>query len=184
MVNTIIWDPIERFLWGIVFAVLLMCAALYILRGREKVNFNERIIMYGFAFYFIGLAFGRLFYTIGDLFITGTYINSAFFGDYRNANSSFELFTRLNYISRAIGVALFLLMFEISIKRTKYILTIIQVPLIILMIILPYNYARNIDHYILSPLGLIAIIIILYKFTIWPILSLKLYLHYSFSVSL
>ncbi len=173
MVNTIIWDPIERFLWGIVFAVLLMCAALYILRGREKVNFNERIIMYGFAFYFIGLAFGRLFYTIGDLFITGTYINSAFFGDYRNASSSFELFTRLNYISRAIGVALFLLMFEISIKRTKYILTIIQVPLIILMIILPYNYARNIDHYILTPLGLIAIIIILYKFTIWSHIELK-----------
>jgi len=168
-----VWDPLERYLWGIVFAMLIVGAILYFLRGKNRENFNERTILFGFGFYFIGFAFARFFYCLGDVFIPGIYMNNAFYGDYDKVKSSFEFFVRLNYISRSIGIALFLLAFEINFKRTKYILTTVQSIFIVLIIILPFSLARYVNHTFAVPFNFTAICVILYKYTKWSRLELK-----------
>ena len=134
-----IWDPVERLLWGFAIILLILCSIHYIRKGRQRESYNERIIMYGFASVFMGYAIERLFLCIGEIFIPGTYRNFAFYGDYSNVTLTFEVLTLLGYISLGIGYALFFLAFELTVKRTKFIITSIQVILLTLMIILPFN---------------------------------------------
>ncbi len=94
-------------------------------------------------------------------------------GSFDPPGDIFQLLFKIDYILWAIGAALFILAFEIGIKKTKYILTIIQIPLIILLIILPYEMARNIQRYFMYPFStsiIIASIVLLGK---WSRFELK-----------
>ncbi len=124
-------------------------------------------MMRGFGCYFIGLTLQRLFGGfLGHFFISGSYTDFIYYGDFDNTGLLFEVFFKIDYILWAFGAALFILAFEVSIKRTKYVLTIIQIPLILLLIILPYSSARFVHHYVLYPLNttiIIAVIVLLSK---------------------
>jgi len=42
-----IWDPYERFIWGIAVTVALICGAYFIRIGRKREPFKEKMIMFG-----------------------------------------------------------------------------------------------------------------------------------------
>lgn len=56
-----IWNPIERLLWGITITFLVSCSIQYMIKGRKRENFNERIILYGYAGLLLGISFTRFY---------------------------------------------------------------------------------------------------------------------------
>ncbi len=162
-------------LTGIGITILFFCGIIYINRGRKREVLNEKIMMVGFGCYFIGLTFQRLFGGyLGHFFISGgEFTNYRYMGSFDDPGEIFEILFKVDYALWAIGAALFILAFEIGIKKTKYLLTIIQIPLIILIIILPYGLARELQRYILYPFStsiIIASIVLLGK---WSRFELK-----------
>lgn len=171
--EVLIWDPVERFFWGILFAILIMCAVLYFLRGKKNENFNEKIMMYGFASLFVGFAFGFFFSYLRQFLIPGTYVNFALYGDYDKVGSDYKTMSKISYVCSPLGFTFFLLAFEISVKRTKYILTTTSIILVIIIIILPYDEARFVNNAIYFTFSLVLLIVILFKFTKWSRLEFK-----------
>ena len=172
-----IWDPTERLLTSIGMTLLFVCGVIYINRGRKRAVLHEKIMMVGFGSYFIGLTFQRLFGGyLGHFFVDGggwDYTNYRWIGNFDNPGEIFEFLFKMDYVLWAIGAALFILAFEIGIKKTKYVLTIIQIPLIILLIILPYEWARNLQRYFMylfSTSIIIASIVVMGK---WSRFELK-----------
>ena len=147
MTETLIWDPIERFLWGIAIAVFFMCAVLYFYRGKQNENFNEKIILYGFGCIFFGLALGRIFFCLSDLQIQGSY-DHGFYGNFKKYNETHIIYVKLAFSFGLIGISIFIFSFELMVKRTKYILTIINGILITLILITPFELSRFITNYI------------------------------------
>ena len=144
-------------------------------------------MMVGFGAYFIGLTFQRLFGGyLGSFFVDGTFTNYQWMGSFDPPGDIFQLLFKIDYVLWAIGAALFILAFEIGIKKTKYILTIIQIPLIVLIIILPYDVglfsARNIQRYILFPFStsiIVASIVLLGKWSRFELKAISLMLFFG-----
>lgn len=160
MAEIIIWDPVERFLKGMAIILLFMSAFLYILRGKKRHNFSEKVLMWGFAFFFMSHAFGIFFQYMREFVVSGIYSNYVFYGDLDNPNLLYKILSKLMYCSDSICFVLFILGFEMSTKRTKYILTIILVFITTFIIILPYNLSRIVHHsiYLIFKIGLMLII--------------------------
>lgn len=179
MVDVAIWDPTERLLTTIGMILLFICGILYIIKGRKRDVKNEKIMMLGFGCYFIGLTFQRFFGGFLGHYVqsfdSGTWDSTKFswIGNFDSTTPIFEILYKVDYALWAIGAALFILGFEIGLKKTKYLLTIIQIPFIILIIILPYGIARDIQHYVLFPFStsiIIASVVLLGK---WSRFELK-----------
>ncbi|MFX0105850.1 MAG: hypothetical protein ACFE75_10185 [Candidatus Hodarchaeota archaeon] len=169
-----IWDPLERLFWGIAITIAIMCGVYLINKGRRREIFNEKIIMYGLASLPVGFAFTLLFTFFQVLQVPGTFSNNIFIGDYEIVTPNYEIFGKLSYISIGIGGMLFVLPFDIIVKRTKYFLTIYFSIMIILIIIsFTLDFARIVYNYFII-LGIIFIVpIVLYLYTTWSRLEFK-----------
>ncbi|MFX0178702.1 MAG: hypothetical protein ACFE78_00855 [Candidatus Hodarchaeota archaeon] len=178
-----IWDPLERFFWGIALAIALMCAIYFIYKARKREVFNEKVIMFGLSSLPLGFALSLTFTYFQVFQVQGTFINNIFYGDYDIVKSPYEILGRLSYISLGIGLLFFILAFDIIIKRTRYFLTIIYAILIAIEIILPIEgslfntpfstIARYIFNYPII-LGLLILVpLVLYLYTKWSHLEFK-----------
>lgn len=174
MAPVIVWDSLERFLWGIAIIIAIMCAVFLINKGRRREIFNEKIIMFGLASLPVSFALTLLFTYFQVLQVPGTFNNNVFIGDYDVITPTYEFFGRLSYISFGTGGMLFVLAFDIIVKRTKYLLTITFVIIIIFTIISPtMDYARFVYNYFII-LGIIFIVpVVLYLYTKWSRLEFK-----------
>ena len=183
MVIVPIWDPLERFFWGIALAIALMCGIYFIYKARKREVFNEKIIMFGLSSLPLGFALSLIFTYFQVFQVQGTFIDNIFYGDYNIIKSPYEILGRLSYISLGIGCLFFVLAFEIIIKRTRYFLTIIYVILIAIEIILPIEgslfnipfatIARYVFNYPII-LGLLILVpLVLYLYTKWSHLEFK-----------
>ena len=56
MANVMIWDPYERFIWGIAITLTLLCGAYFIRIGRKRETFKEKMIMFGLGSLPLGFA--------------------------------------------------------------------------------------------------------------------------------
>ncbi len=168
-----IWDPFERFLWGTALTIAVMCGIYFIHVARKREVFNERIIMLGLASLLLGFTFSLFFTYIKVLQLPGDFSDNIFCGIYEN-NPIYEFFGRLSYISLGIGGMLFVFAFEIIIKRTKYLLTISFIIVIILISIpFDFDWTRGVFNYLLL-LGLVIFVpLILYLYTKWSHLEFK-----------
>jgi len=161
-------------LTGIGITILFFCGIIYINRGRKREVLHEKIMMIGFGSYFIGLTFQRLFGGyLGHFFVDGSFIDYKWVGNFEPPGDIFQILFKIYYILWAIGAMLFILAFEIGIKKTKYILTIIQIPLIVLLIILPYDMARNIQRYFMYPFSTSIIVASIVLLGRWSRFELK-----------
>jgi len=168
-----LWDPYERLLWGTAFTIAVICGIYFIHISRKRDIFNERIIMLGLASLLLGFTFSLFFTYIKVLQLPGDFSDNIFFGVFED-NPAYEFFGRLSYISLGIGGLIFVFAFEIIIKRTKYLLTISFIIVIILISIpFDFNWTRGVFNYILL-LGLVILVpLILFLYTKWSHLEFK-----------
>jgi len=171
--GVMIWDPYERFLWGIAIAIAFTCGIYFIRIGKKREVFDEKIIMLGLASLPLGFAFSLLFTYFQVLQVPpvpGNFSNNVFTfcGNYELSSWSYEVLGRLSYISLGIGGMFFVLAFDIIIKRTKYLLTIIFIIIIIILIgtfSLDYELARIIFNYPLILALVIFVPLVLFIYT-------------------
>jgi hypothetical protein len=155
MTEVLLFEPVNRFIWVVAILVLFICGLIYVFVGHKKERSEEKIMMLGCASLFIGLAITRIFFYFSDFHVIGDYSGHYYYGDYANTTSTYDILILGGYISGFVGIGLFLLSFEIVIKRTKYVLTLTNVVFIILIII-----NRRI-FFILVSIDMLIIVIIL-----------------------
>jgi len=179
--GVMIWDPLERFLWGIAITIAIMCGIYFIRIGKKREVFNEKIIMLGLASLPLGFAFSLLFTYFQVLQVPpapGNFSNNVFTfcGNYELSSWSYEVLGRLSYILLGIGGMFFVLAYDIIVKRTKYLLTIIFIIIIIIVIVtffLDFEWARIVFNFLLMPALIIFVPLVLYRFTKWSHLEFK-----------
>ncbi|MFW9902656.1 MAG: hypothetical protein ACFFDY_15415, partial [Candidatus Thorarchaeota archaeon] len=168
-----IWNPYERFLWGVAILIAIICGIYFIHIARKREIFNERIILLGLACLPLGFAFSLFFSFIKTLLIPGILVSNTFCGDYSLVGDIYGTFGKLSYISFGIGGTLFVLAFEIIIKRTRYLLTITFLIINISVAWLYFEIARKFFNYILIPELIILVPLILFLYTKWSHLEFK-----------
>ena len=171
--NVMIWDPFERLLWGCALTIAVMCGIYFIYIARKREVFKERIILLGLASLLLGFTFSLFFTYIKVLQLLGDFSDNIFIGIYKD-NPAYEFFGRLSYISLGIGGMIFVFAFEQIIKRTKYLLTISFIIVIILISIpIDFNWTRGVFNYLLL-MGLVIFVpLILFLYTKWSHLEFK-----------
>jgi hypothetical protein len=149
---------------GIVINLLFLGASLLIYNGKRQENRNGKYFMYGLGMWWICFAIALILWILGDLQMSGYYKNNIFYGDFDVPNSNFQLLALTGSIIAIIGMAIFVFSFELIVKRTKFILTVINILLIIILVSLPFEF-----FYIISGIGIlynsILFFIIMFKLT-------------------
>ena len=172
------WDPLERFLWGSALTIALMCAIYFIRIAKKREAFNERIMMLGLASLPLGFASSLFFTFIQVLLVPGNIISNTFCGNYESVVGLeiYDLFGVLSYISFGLGGTLFVLAFDIVVKRTRFILTLISTVVIGLEIIFAFpnpDLARDIFNILLVPALIFLVPFVLFLYTKWSHLEFK-----------
>ena len=171
--SVMIWNPLERLLWGCALTFAVMCGIYFIHIARKREAVNERIIMLGLASLPLGFAFSLFFTYIQVLQLPGVFFNNVFSGIYDD-NIAYAFFGKLSYISFGIGGMFFVFTFEIIIKRTKYLLTITFIIIIIIIIIsTPFKSTRDVFNYLLLLALIFFVPLVLYLYTKWSHLEFK-----------
>lgn len=171
---TIINGPIERILSGFMLALLIITGLQYLKRSRKREDSKERLILLGFAYYFMALVISMTIHIFSEYAVPGTYINHIYYGDYSKSSSSYYILVMISRYVYAIGAAILIFTFELTIKKTKYILTLIQGILIILIIISPFNLAYILIIYVLGVLSSFIIVSFLLYMAKWSKFEFKL----------
>jgi len=176
MALVIIWDPFERLLWGMAIMLAFISGLLYLNNGRKRKDFNEKTVLAGFACLFFGISMGRIFTYLSEFMISGIFINYTFYGDLAEVTSTYTFFYDFLYpISFVMGFLSMILSFEIIVRRTKYILTLIGSILLISMIFV-YFFNVNTPHalyYILLEYCIVISLMMLFFYTKWSRLEFK-----------
>ena len=152
-----IWGPFERILWGIAISIYFIGGFLYLKRGKERENYNERILLYGFAGILYCVMIFMIFRLTAEYFIPGEFQFNVFYGDYGNIDVTYEILMKLAWISFFAGFMWHFLTIEFSLKRTKYIPTIYSIASILVYILIPLDLINTYMIYllILSIIGFI-----------------------------
>ena len=99
MTGMFIWDPFERFLWGVALTILFLGGIQYLRISKYKKNQKEKILLYGFAFLFFSIVSYRIFAIIYEIITPDLYINYGFYGDYEKIDPLYrELVLKGAYI--------------------------------------------------------------------------------------
>ena len=147
MVETIITDVITLPLWGIAISVLIFCGLHYLSKGLKNENIKDKAIMFGFACFFYGIAAARLLFYLNIYNIHGEFVNYVFIGDYSDVGPMYKYISLGAYICSLCGFTLFFFSIEFVFKKTKYIITILNTFILIIILFLPYDLTRMIVYF-------------------------------------
>ena len=98
-----IYDPFERFFSTIAIIVLIFSSVLYVYHGRNKEVLYEKILMYGFATFWLSVSILKVYFFFVDYILEGTYT-----GD---LNSIIQSYDTINYIMLYFYLYLYSYMF-------------------------------------------------------------------------
>jgi len=131
-----LWDPIDRGLWGIAISILLFAAISYLNKGKKRENSNERIVMYGFAVYLVLSAIYFIILYVLEISKPGLFINGNFYGDYDilSTGTTKLLFIASNVLFLASHFLL-LLAIERVLNLTKYLISLLNFIIIVITIV-------------------------------------------------
>jgi hypothetical protein len=132
----LLWDPVERFFYGIAVSLLIIGGIIYFIKARQRDNKNERILLYGFSCWMFGCFLLMGFSFLADFYFRGNYINYAFYGDVVDRPYIYNLLNLICLIGYMAGLMFFLFSFEIVAKKSKYLMTITELVFIVAMIIM------------------------------------------------
>lgn len=131
MVDAIIFNWFERFIWGIVISTLFIAAIQYFRSGKKMESANEKRILMGFGIFIVTHAIAWIIWLYGETLVEGYYIGHDFVGDLSEGNP----LGRIGHIPSGIGYILLIYCFEKSIPRTKFIFTIIGIVIFTIFLI-------------------------------------------------
>jgi len=115
--------------------ILIYGGFLYLAKGREKEASNERNVMFGYSGTLFCFACSLIFYMIFLYFLPGVYKENAFYVNLNNMNDFTEILHKISYFFFYVGQILFILVFELNFKRTRYVLTFIGSFMILMVLI-------------------------------------------------
>jgi len=170
MAEVMIWSPLDRILWGVVFSISFICCLMYLNQGRKHKDINERRVSFGYSYVFVMSTSSLVFFLLSELQIPGTYIHHVFYGDYNATGVSYEIFIKYNWILAGSQFILFFYAFERYVKKTKYLITSSNIFLIVVLIILPFNLTLFMS---ITFLYLLLFLIVLLLYTKWSRIELK-----------
>ncbi|MFX0101167.1 MAG: hypothetical protein ACFFCS_16450 [Candidatus Hodarchaeota archaeon] len=173
MVETIVFDPINRTLLGVVMTLLIINSWSYITKAKLREKTNERRILIGYAFMFLGFLVNQIFYFISNLAIPGKYIGHVFLVDYGSRTPLYELSRKLGNLANSFGTSLYLLMFEYVARRTKFIISILNFLSVIAIFFLPFDLSIFLATIILTPIQLLQVVVTIILFIKWSRLEFK-----------
>lgn len=162
MAEVMIFDQVNRFIWSSAIFVLIFAGLLFLYRGYKQVKSDERILMFGFAGLFIGIAISQIFFYFSHFLIIGFYSDHVYYGDLSNVIPPYDILTKGGYVSGTFGITIFFLAFERIQNRTKYILTIYTIIVIVIVIIFPFSIARLLNYIFVSGSLIILFLILLW----------------------
>lgn len=131
-----LWDSLDRGLWGIAITILLMVGIFYLNKGKKRENSNERIVMYGFTVYLVLSAACFVFLYLQAISRPGVFINGIFYGDFdAPLTIATKLFSMSYNILFLASHFLLLLAIEKVLNLTKYLVSLINLVIIVIIII-------------------------------------------------
>lgn len=148
MVDVMIWNPVERFLWGVAITLLLICGLIYVYRGTQREDRTERLILFGYSSLFFGWALHRVGIFLLEIQLEGIYVQNDFYGIFDINNINFQIFQFWSLLFAYVGYFLFFFAVEMSLNRTKFLISIffatIIISYIIFWFIFPFELLWNV----------------------------------------
>ena len=173
------YNSLERMLIGVYLALTFINFIAYYKRAKKTENSNEKAIVYGISFIFLGVCLGTFFLFLAQLYdysiFTGYFSGDAFYMDFSEAQeigpSNFPLIQDIYVwgflLSEIIALIVFLFILERIAKKTKYALTVIFSVITIIGMVLPYELSVGfLVGFAMAPLMLFLIISV-YLFPKW-----------------
>ena len=167
----ILFSPLERLLRGISITIIIICSIVYILRGREKSKSNEKILLDGFGIFILSVAISNLLLFFLDYFMPGSYLNHNYIFSFPDSSSSFtisfeeEIFSRFSGLISALGITTVIFSLEKTIKRTRYILTFINLIMVVSVFLPSFLFTSIYNNIFFA--DTFIVVIILYHLTKW-----------------
>lgn len=148
-----IWDPIERLLWGVAITLLFLFGILLIKKRLSVDDKTERSLLTGNVGICIGYGLNSVFIYISDFLVPGSFNNFTYQGNYDLIDSTFMLLVKIAWIFLNLGRLVYLFEYERNILNTKYVITISLALFTVLVVILPFETGK----------GMISIMYIVYS---------------------
>ncbi|MFX0103100.1 MAG: hypothetical protein ACFFCS_26275 [Candidatus Hodarchaeota archaeon] len=142
-------------------AMGIVSSILYYLKGKQRENKMERILLSGMSILALSITVGIFFSLLADFQVEGFFIGTTFYGDYTVHGPLFKVFFMLFLVVSASGVVLFLFIIEFYVKRTKYIITTGGVSFLVISLLFPFEQAEDLIMYVFAP-AFFAIVFIIF----------------------
>jgi hypothetical protein len=141
-----------------VITLLIIEGLIYLPKAKQREDENEKKIISMFSYVAILLGISYTFVFINEFFYIGSLVNGTFYGDAYNTPPVWIFFNFLSVISGFIVFLSIYIIFESILRRTKYLLSILQVSAIILIVILFFTDLNLFEQivWIILPVGLFS----------------------------
>jgi len=154
-----VWNPVERLLWGITICVLFINVLFYLRQRKQKDDPFVKSIFLGTVFIFLGLAVNRVFFYLSEFYVPGGINESyVFMGDYAQVDAYYELILRISWIAYAAGFFFYMFCMENVVVKTKYLFPILQALMIVVIIVADFETAREFNTYAFGYSALVSFI--------------------------
>ena len=137
--------PLSILLTGMQILVLIYCGTMYLFKAKKREKSEKTLLLYGFGFYFLFHAFSLFLWSFLNRFtLVLTYSDGMFLGNLDNpATVLYYIFDKIAFIIEFLAFSAIMLSFEKIVKKTKYSLTLMNVIVICVILVLPYDRSVN-----------------------------------------
>lgn len=160
MSKVIIWDPLERMLLGIAIGILFMTGVFFLIKMGKQEEHQGKRMMLGFGLFYILFAIRNIFIFMSDFYYLGTFRYGAFFGQIDQYYPLHEIYLSLAHTFVSLSFISLLFGLESYYKKSRFIFTMIESSVIIIIIIAPFE----LEQILISPytpyVAIVCIIII------------------------
>ena len=134
-------------IWAVGVTLAFICALQYIQLARKNSDPTEKRIILSFGVFFLFYALAFLFWSVSEIFITGSLRGLELYANYINGTPLYEILNKMGGTFFLTGMVLFIATYESLIKKTKYIITFINIPVLVVMIIVPWDLYMILNYF-------------------------------------
>jgi hypothetical protein len=151
---------------GFALAIFVICSFQYIIKGRQQENRKEKLLLYGFSLVFMGLAISGIISYLKDFYYEGVFKNNSLVGVINDSNSPIYELVMARQFFLSTFMTLFFFLFEMIVKRTKFVITIFSLSMLIITMIYGFIEPSSQVFYPLNIIGHLLVLIALINLSI------------------